>query len=53
MAVLNIALHQDVAALRSDPDARNAFLFLLNVLISRQVTAALALQERALRSLAR
>lgn len=53
VGLLDIVLHQDAEGVRNDPLARDAFLFLTSLLVSRQVTAALALQDRALRALAR
>jgi hypothetical protein len=48
---LNVTLTQDTQALRSDTAARDAFLALAALLISKQLPAALALQERARRAL--
>jgi hypothetical protein len=48
---LNVTLTQDVQELRSDGRARDAFLALVALLVSKQVPAALALQERARRLL--
>src|SRR5262249_16270168 len=47
---LNVMLTQDAAQLRSDSTARDASLALVGLLVSRQVPAALALQERARRA---
>ena len=44
---LNVTLTQDGPQLRSDTSARDAFLALVALLVSKQVPAALALQERA------
>jgi len=48
---LNVTLTQDTPALRSDTAARDAFLALVGLLVSKQLPAALALQERARRAL--
>ena len=50
---LNVTLTQDAQELRSDTAARDAFLALIALLVSKQVPAALALQERARRLLSR
>jgi len=47
---LNVTLTQDARGLRSDTEARGAFLALVALLVSKQVPAALTLQERARRS---
>jgi hypothetical protein len=44
---LNVTLTQDAQELRSDTAARDAFLALVALLVSKQVPAALTLQERA------
>ena len=44
---LNVTLTQDAQELRSDTTARDAFLALVALLVSKQVPAALTLQERA------
>jgi hypothetical protein len=51
IAFLNVALAQDAEELRSETAARDAFLALVALLVSKQVPAALALQERAQRLL--
>jgi hypothetical protein len=48
---LNVTLTQDAQALRADGAARDAFLVLVALLVSKQLPAALALQERARRAL--
>jgi hypothetical protein len=48
---LNVTLTQDTQALRSDTTARDAFLALIALLVSRQLPAALALTEHARRVL--
>jgi hypothetical protein len=48
---LNVVLIQDAQQLRSDAAARDAFLALVALLVSKQVPSALALQERARRLL--
>jgi hypothetical protein len=48
---LNVALTQDAQELRSDTAARDAFLALVALLVSKQMRAAFTLQERARRSL--
>jgi len=47
---LNVTLTQDAQELRSDAAARDAFLALVALLVSKQMPAALTLQERARRS---
>ncbi|MBV8755108.1 MAG: ATP-binding protein [Hyphomicrobiales bacterium] len=47
---LNVTLTQDAQELRSDAVSRDAYLALVALLVSKQVPAALALQERARRS---
>jgi hypothetical protein len=48
---LNVVLTEDVGAVSSNVNARSALLDLVLLLITKQVPAALALQERARRSL--
>jgi hypothetical protein len=48
---LNVTLTQDTQTLRSDMAARDAFLALVALLVSKQLPAALALQEHARRAL--
>jgi hypothetical protein len=50
LELLNVMLIQDLDALRADSGARDAFLALTALLVTKQVPAALALQERARRS---
>jgi hypothetical protein len=47
---LNVALTQDAQQIRTNVPARDAFLSLVAILVEKQVSAALALQERARRS---
>jgi hypothetical protein len=48
---LNVTLTEDTPGLRSDIAARDAFLALVALLVSKQLPAGLALQERARRAL--
>lgn len=49
--LLDVILADDILALSSDAAARSTFLALIDVLVAKQVSAALTLQERARRLL--
>lgn len=49
--LLDVALSEDLAGLSADPAARSTFLAVIDILVAKQVPAALALQERARRLL--
>lgn len=49
--LLDVALSEDLTALSADSAARSTFLAVIDILVAKQVPAALALQERARRLL--
>jgi hypothetical protein len=49
--LLDVTLSEDLSALSGNPEARSTFLALLDILVAKQIPAALALQERARRLL--
>jgi hypothetical protein len=49
--LLDVTLSEDLSALSGNPEARSTFLALVDILVAKQIPAALALQERARRLL--